>query len=80
MERMQVDRLIVMVALSVTLLGSGCATWNKLDKSEKGAIIGGGSGAVLGNAVSPGVGGTIIGGAAGAVGGSLIGNEMDKDD
>lgn len=56
---------------------SGCSTWNKLDKTEKGALIGGGSGALIGSAVSPGVGGALIGGAAGAVGGGVIGHQME---
>jgi hypothetical protein len=55
---------------------SGCATWDKLDSTEKGALIGGGSGALIGSAVSPGVGGALIGGAAGAVGGGVIGHQM----
>jgi outer membrane lipoprotein SlyB len=61
--------------------GIGCSTWNKLDNTEKGAIIGGASGAAVGNAVGGrGAGGTLLGGAAGAVGGGLIGREIDKND
>ena len=56
---------------------SGCSTWNKLDKTEKGAIIGGGSGALIGGAVTRGAGGALIGGAAGAVGGGVIGHQME---
>lgn len=58
---------------------SGCSTWNKLDNTEKGAVIGTGSGAVVGGAVG-GTPGAVIGGIGGGVGGGLIGNEMDKDD
>jgi len=59
----------------------GCSTWNKLDNTEKGAIIGGASGAAVGNAVGGrGPAGTLIGGAAGAAGGALIGREMGKND
>lgn len=58
---------------------AGCNTWEKLDNTEKGAVIGGGSGALIGNAVSPGVGGTVIGGALGAGAGGLIGREEDRN-
>jgi len=59
----------------------GCATWNKLSGTERGAVIGGASGAAVGNAVGGrGAGGTLLGGAAGAVGGGLIGREMDRRD
>ena len=57
----------------------GCSTWDKLDRTEKGAVIGGGSGAVLGSAVG-GTTGTVVGGAAGAVGGGLIGRHTEDDD
>ena len=61
------------------LMSSGCATWSKLDDTEKGAVIGGGTGVAVGNIVSPGLGGTVIGGALGAVGGGVIGHETDRD-
>jgi uncharacterized protein YcfJ len=70
----------IMYFILMTML-VGCATWNKLDNTEKGAIIGGTSGAVVGNAVGGrGAGGTLLGGAVGAVGGGLIGREMDRND
>ncbi len=56
---------------------SGCATWDKLDKTEKGALIGGGSGALIGGAATRGAGGALIGGAAGAIGGGVIGHQME---
>lgn len=73
--------LIITIALigSLVVMTQGCSTWNKLDDTEKGAVIGGGSGAVIGNAVSPGVGGTVVGGALGAVTGGVVGNEIEKD-
>ncbi len=58
---------------------SSCSTWDKLNKTEKGAVIGTGSGAALGSAVG-GTEGAIIGGVGGGVAGGLIGNEMDEDD
>jgi uncharacterized protein YceK len=56
---------------------SGCSTWDKLDKTEKGALIGGGSGALIGGAATRGTGGALIGGAAGAIGGGVIGHQME---
>lgn len=58
---------------------AGCSTWDKLDRTEKGAVIGAGSGAVVGGAVSGGsTGGALIGGAVGGLGGGLIGNETER--
>lgn len=71
---------IKLTSLLVAVLLSGCSTWNKLDDTEKGAVIGGGSGVAIGNAVSPGLGGTVVGGTIGAVGGGLIGHEQEEHD
>lgn len=62
------------------LAATGCSTWDKLNDTERGAVIGGGTGAVVGNAVSGDTAGTVVGGALGAVGGGLIGHEMDERD
>ena len=67
---------IITIGLMLGCL-SGCSTWNKLDKTEKGAIIGGGSGALIGGAATRGAGGALIGGAAGAIGGGVIGHQME---
>lgn len=67
------------LALTIALSMGGCSTWRKLNKTEQGAVIGGGTGAVVGNIVAPGVGGTLVGGGIGALGGGLIGNEVDKN-
>ena len=69
---------IIFLSIIITVSGSGCSTWRKLDNTEKGAVIGGGTGAAVGSAVSPGIGGAVVGGALGAVGGGLIGNETKK--
>lgn len=61
------------------ILCCSCSTWGKLNKTERGAVIGAGSGALIGGAVGNGTG-ALIGGAAGGVTGGVIGNEMDKDD
>lgn len=68
------------LGLPLLLLGLvSCSTWDKLNRTEKGAVIGGGAGVAVGNIISPGVGGTAVGGALGAAGGGLIGHEQDKD-
>lgn len=67
---------IILVGLMLGSL-SGCATWDKLDKTEKGALIGAGSGALIGGAATRGAGGALIGGAVGGVGGGVIGHQME---
>lgn len=60
----------------VTGLGlTGCSTWDKLDSSEKGAVIGAGAGAAGGAAVS---GGSALGTAAGAAVGGVVGHEVGE--
>jgi uncharacterized protein YcfJ len=73
---MNLKKLVSCVA--IVLLLSSCATWRKLNRTEKGAVIGGGTGAVVGNVIAPGVGGTLVGGAVGAVGGGAIGHAQDE--
>lgn len=58
---------------------SACSTWRKFNRTEKGAIIGGGTGAVIGSEVGGGAGGAVLGGAAGALGGGVIGHALDHD-
>ncbi len=70
--------LCLLVSLPLAL--SSCSTWDKLNKTEKGAVIGGTGGALIGSEVGEGAGGAILGGAAGAAGGGLIGHEIDDDD
>lgn len=69
------------IILSICLAGifAGCGTWNKLNDTERGAVIGGGTGAIVGQVVAPGGGGALVGGALGAAGGGLIGHERDRD-
>lgn len=69
----------LVLAVSVLTGICGCATWDKLDKTEQGAVIGAGSGAVVGGAVDGGRG-ALIGGAGGGLAGGLIGREMEKRD
>ena len=58
---------------------SGCSTWDKLDKTERGAVIGTGAGAAVGG-VSAGTPGALIGGAAGGLTGGVIGHKLDDDE
>lgn len=74
------SKLPFMALIVIGILLEGCSTWNKLDTTEKGAVIGGGSGALIGSAVAPGVGGTVVGGTLGAVGGGLTGNAIQQDE
>ena len=69
---------LMLVSLSLICL-SGCSTWNKLDKTEKGAVIGTAGGATVGGATG-GAGGALLGGAVGGVTGGVIGHHVEKDD
>jgi outer membrane protein OmpA-like peptidoglycan-associated protein len=72
-------KMSLAVILSVILISSGCATWNK---TQKGAVVGtaagGGMGAIIGKASGNTALGTIIGAAVGGAAGAVIGNQMDK--
>lgn len=73
-------KILVMFLSGLFLVGlAGCSTWDKLDKTERGAVIGTGTGAVIGGAAGDTTG-AVIGGAAGGVAGGLIGRELDKED
>lgn len=58
---------------------TGCATWDKLDKTERGAVIGTGGGAAVGAAVG-GTKGAVLGGVAGGVAGGVFEHEREKRD
>lgn len=68
------------LALVVAVLAigglSGCATWDKLDRTERGAVIGTGGGAAVGGVVG-GTKGAVLGGVAGGVAGGVIGHNTD---
>jgi outer membrane protein OmpA-like peptidoglycan-associated protein len=72
---------IVAVALSASVL-FGCSTWQNMDNTKKGAVIGTGSGAAAGAIIGKAAGntalGAIIGAAVGGGAGVLIGKKMDK--
>ncbi|MCE9615844.1 MAG: glycine zipper 2TM domain-containing protein [Lentisphaerae bacterium] len=70
-------KAVLFAAAIVTICSlSACSTWNKLNHTEKGAVIGTGSGAVVGGAIG-GTKGAVLGGAAGGVAGGVIGHNVD---
>ncbi len=75
MKRILVGALVVALALA----GVGCS---KMNKTEKGAVIGGAAGAVIGGVIGKQAGntavGAILGAAIGGAAGAYIGNYMDK--
>jgi outer membrane protein OmpA-like peptidoglycan-associated protein len=72
-------KMSLVMILSVILIISGCASWNK---TQKGAVVGtaagGGMGAVIGKAAGNTALGAIIGAAVGGATGAVIGHKMDK--
>lgn len=65
--------------VSMVMIISGCASWNK---TQKGAVVGtaagGAMGAVIGRASGNAALGAIIGATAGGATGAVIGHQMDK--
>lgn len=78
MNYMHRNKLAIVGVLLATCALSACSTWNKLDRTEQGAVIGTGGGAVLGGAVG-GTEGAVIGGVLGGVGGGVIGHNTGDD-
>jgi hypothetical protein len=70
--------VMVLVAVLMMCGLAGCATWDKLDRTEKGAIIGAGGGAVVGGVVG-GTKGAVLGGVGGGVAGGVIGHNTDDE-
>lgn len=72
---------IVAIVLSASML-FGCKTWQSMDNTKKGAVIGVGGGAATGAVIGKAAGntalGAIIGAAVGGGAGVLIGKKMDK--
>ena len=71
--------------LSAALLMTGCAAFQNMSSTGKGATIGGGGGAVAGAGIGALAGGgkgaaigTLVGAGVGAGVGALIGKRMDK--
>lgn len=72
----------VAIAMAGILVFSSCSTWQSMDNTKKGAVIGTGSGAAAGAIIGKAAGntalGAIIGAAVGGGAGVLIGKKMDK--
>jgi|GEM_PF-1147450 len=72
------SQTILFFAMVLAVCGvTGCATWEKLDKTERGAVIGTGGGAAVGAAVG-GTKGAVLGGVAGGVAGGVFEHEREK--
>jgi outer membrane lipoprotein SlyB len=69
------------LALIAAILLS-CAEWNKMNKTEQGAVIGAGAGGALGTIIGAESGNTLIGlligGVVGGAAGAAIGHYMDR--
>ena len=72
MKKKNLNAIILLITVTSTAGLSSCATWDKLDRTEQGALIGAGGGAVIGSAVG-GTKGAVIGGVAGGVAGGAVG-------
>ena len=70
------NAIMFLMALSMALTLSACSTWNKLDRTERGAVIGTGGGAAVGAAIG-GTKGAVVGGVLGGVTGGVIGHKTD---
>ena len=72
-------RMSLIMIVSMVMILSGCASWNK---TQKGAVVGttagGAMGAVIGRASGNTALGAIIGATVGGATGAIIGNQMDK--
>lgn len=76
---MRIDRLLLVGALSLSMVFTGCKSWNNMAKGATigtvaGAAVGAGVGKLLGNTAV----GAIAGAAVGGTTGTLIGRKMDK--
>lgn len=78
MKNQHSGHLTFALALLATCALTACSTWDKLDRTERGAVIGTGGGAALGAAVG-GTEGAVIGGVVGGVAGGVIGHKTDDD-
>lgn len=76
---MKTLRMSLIMIVSIVMIISGCASWNK---TQKGAVVGtaagGTMGAVIGRASGNTALGAIIGATVGGATGAVIGRQMDK--
>ncbi|MDD3108301.1 MAG: OmpA family protein [Alistipes sp.] len=82
---MKTTKFSMAVMLSAALCLTGCAAFNNMSSTGKGATVGGGGGAVVGAGIGALAGGgkgaaigTLVGAGVGAGVGALIGKRMDK--
>lgn len=79
---MKMTKAMVALAMAGTILFGSCSTWQGMNNTKKGAVIGTGGGAAAGAAIGKAAGntalGAIIGAAVGGTAGVLIGKKMDK--
>jgi osmotically inducible lipoprotein OsmB len=75
-EAIMLKSFIAMAVFAASAGLAGCSTWDKLDQSEKGAVIGAGVGGAAGAAVSDG---NPLGTAAGAAVGGVVGHQVGKN-
>jgi outer membrane protein OmpA-like peptidoglycan-associated protein len=79
---MKKAKSILFGSMAVVILASGCSTVNKMNRTEKGAVIGTAGGAAAGAIIGKVAGnaglGAIIGAVVGGAGGAIIGRNMDK--
>ena len=75
-------RIPTAIMLAISLFGLALSGCKSMNKTQKGAVIGGASGGVIGGVVGRAVGntamGAIIGATVGGVTGAVIGRKMDK--
>jgi len=61
---------------------TGCSTWEAMNNTERGAVIGGAGGAAAGGVIGKQVGntaaGAVIGAVVGGAAGAIIGHQMDE--
>lgn len=73
---------LVAMAMAGLMIFASCSTWQGMDNTKKGAVIGTGGGAAAGAIIGKAAGntalGAIIGAAVGGTAGVLIGKKMDK--
>jgi outer membrane protein OmpA-like peptidoglycan-associated protein len=78
MKNFKKDILIASL-LSIIMIFSGCASWNKTQKGAAvGTATGGAAGAIVGRAAGNTAMGAIVGAAVGGTAGAIIGRQMDK--
>jgi hypothetical protein len=65
---MKLRKLVPAVVLVVSALSGGCATWDDMDRSEKGLAVGATGGAVVGGVIGGPIGAAIGAGVGGYAG------------